>query len=254
MRKNVCAAVLIALAGATSTRAADGKTVRVHVFASAREPLGEEAKSARGRETEAARKRAEQAAKDLDRSLQARHGKQSKDWPEEARRQSEEAGRAALMAELKHREVRSDQKDLTDSASDLTKALRDALKKSTKVALSDSPDEAELTVEVLARDSRTGYPAAAWLVYLKVKPAGWARSSAFADKPFEQARPRQLYLGPILGSQKMRDSLSTLHPYSSREPYWIVRVSQQGSTFKHLARSVAEILAAFCADLAEPPA
>ena len=46
--------------------------------------------------------------------------------------------------------------------------------------------------------------------------------------------------------------MTTLHVYTEAEPYWIVRVFQQGASYKFVAWSAAEILAAFCSDLVEP--
>lgn len=249
--RSIAWAVGLLFLGTPALRAAEGKTVRVHVFGRAAEAVAKAEKKAREKEADAERKRAERARKDLEKALQAKHGKRIDQWPEEARRESEAAWRTELRAALAHSETKLEENDLVDSASDLAKALADEVKKSPRVALSDSADAADLTVEVVSRAARSSFPAAAWLLYLKVTPVRWPGAAAFAGTPFEQVKTRQEYLGQILANQNLRGAVATVHAYTEAEPYWIVQVVQQGTSWKHVAWTAAEVLAAFSSDLAE---
>jgi hypothetical protein len=248
MRTLAFAAALLTLAAPGAAGAAG--TVRVHVFAGVPPAGGEAERKAREKEADVERKRAERTRKDLDKALAARHGKRSEDWSEEARRQSEEAWTAELRAALAHSEAKIEQKDLVDSASDLANALKDEIKESPRVALAETAADADVTVEVLARASRSGFPAASWLLYLKVQPVGASGTGAFAGKDFDQVNSREGYLGQILGTQDLRGAVATIHTFTEAEPYWIIQVVQQGTAWKHVAWTAAEILAAFSADLA----
>ena len=119
------------------------------------------------------------------------------------------------------------------------------------MAVTDATAEADLTVEVLARASRSGFPAAVWLLYLKVQPVGPAGAGAFAGKRFDQVKSREGHLGQILGTQELRGAVATIHTFTEAEPCWIIQVVQQGTAWKHVAWTAAEILAAFSSDLAE---
>jgi hypothetical protein len=251
MRKLAFAAALVTLAAPLAASAAEDPVVRVHVFAGSPQSGGDAERKAREKQADAERKSAERARKDLDKALAARHGKRSEDWPEEARRQSEEAWTAELRAALAHGQAKAAAQDLADSAGDLARSLKDEVKDKPRVAVVDAAAEADLTVEVLARASRSGFPAAVWLLYLKVQPAGSAGPGAFAGKRFDQVKSREGYLGQILGSQDLRGAVATIHTFTEAEPYWIIQVVQQGTAWKHVAWTAAEILAAFSSDLAE---
>jgi len=249
MRPMVLTAVLATL-GTPSARAAEGKPVRLYVSTRAQEALPEADSKAREKEFDAGRKRAEQAAKALDKALEAKHGKNSKDWPEEARRQSEDAWQKALRADLARATAKFD-KDLGNIAKSLTNSLKDEVKKSKGVALSESADQAELAVELLARSARTSFPAAAWMLYLKVTPVGAAAAAATGDTQFAQVKAKRLGVG-LLAAQYVRGAVATVHPYTEAEPYWIIRVYQQGTSYGDVVRSAADVLAALGSGLAEP--
>ena len=248
-RMVVLTAVLAALV-APSARATEGKPVRLYVSARAQEAVPETDSKAREKEADAERKRLEQAAKDLDKTLEAKHGKSSKDWPEEARRQSDEAWQKALRADLARATAKFDE-DLGKSAKSLTHYLKDEVKGSKGVALSESADQAELAVELLARSSRTSFPAAAWMLYLKVTPVGAAAAAATGDQQFAQSKAQRLGVGFLAGLD-VQGAMATVHPYTEAEPYWILRAYQQGTSYADVARSAAEVLAALGSGLAEP--
>ena len=249
MRPMLLTVVLAAL-GAPSASAADGKPVRLYVSARAQEAAPEADSKAREKELDAERKRDEQAAKAVDKALEAKHGKNAKDWPEEARRQSEEAWQKALRADLARATAKFD-KDLGNIAKSLTNYLKDEVKKSKAVALAESADQAELAVEVLARGSRTSFPAAAWLLYLKATPVGSAAAAATGDERFAPARAKRLGVG-ILADLDIQGAVATVHPYTEAEPYWILRVYQQGTSYADVVGSAAQTLAALGSGLAAP--
>jgi hypothetical protein len=245
----VLTAVLAALVP-PSARAAEGQPVRLYVFARAQQAAPETDSKAREKEADAERKQLEQAAKALDKALEAKHGKSSKDWPEEARRQSDEAWQKALRADLARATAKVDE-DLGKSAKSLVTYLKDEVKGSKGVALSESADQAELAVELLARSARTSFPAAAWMLYLKVTPVGSAAAAATGDQQFAQVKEKQLGVG-LLAEETVRGAVATVHPYTEAEPYWIIRVFQQGTSYADVVRSAAEVLAALGSGLAEP--
>jgi hypothetical protein len=242
--------VVLAALGTPSARAAEGKPVRLYVSVRAQEALPEADSKAREKELDAERKRAEQASKAVDKAIEAKHGKNAKDWPEEARRQSEEAWHKALVADLARATAKFD-KDLGNIAKSLTHFLKDEVKKAKGVALAESADQAELAVEVLARSSKTSFPAAAWMLYLKVTPTGSAAAAATSDQKFAQSEGHRLGVG-ILADLVLQGTVATVHPYTEVEPYWILRVYQQGTSYTDVVRSAAGVLAALGSGLAEP--
>ena len=250
MQRMVVLAVFPAILVPPAATAADIKPVRIYVSARAQEPIPEADKKAREKEADAERKRLEQAAKDLDKTLTATHGKSFKDWPEEARRQSEEGWQKALAADLAKATVKFDE-DLGNFAKSVTNFLKDEVKKSPRIALAESADQAELAVEVLARSAKTSFPAAAWMLYLKLTPVGSAAATATGDAQFTQVKAKKLGVG-LLANENLRGAVSIVHPYSEAEPYWTIRVFQQGTSYASVVGTAAEVLAAFGSSLAEP--
>jgi hypothetical protein len=247
MRSTALLAALIILPP-PAARAADEKPIRIYVFARAQEAVSEADWKPREKEADVKRKAAEQAAKTVDKELQGRHGKNAKNWPEEALRQSDEAWQKAVMADVTRASAKFDD-DLGNFANSLAGWLRDDLKKETRVAVSDSADQADVSVEVLARAARTSFPAAAWLLYLKVTPIGPAATGAAAEGTFDPIQARKLGVG-LLANETVRGSVALAHPYSASEPYWIVRVFQQGTGYHEVVRTAAEALKGFAVGLA----
>ena len=227
----------------------DGKSVRVYVFARPQESLDETAKKAREKETDAERKRLGQARKDLDKSLEAKHGKRGKEWPEEARLQSDEAWRAELRAEMVYRQVGS--KDLAGLTKSLANTLRHDIKKTPQLTLADAADQADLIVEVLAHGAKSSFPAAAWMLYLEIKPVGGTADARFVGTGLEQAQTKKLGIG-LASNADIVGFVSTMHPYTEAEPYWRVRVWQQGTGYGSVLSTASEVLVAFASDLAGP--
>jgi Skp family chaperone for outer membrane proteins len=240
--------VVLAVLGAPAAWTAEDKPVRLFVSSRAQEALPEAESKAREKELEAERKRAEQAAKALDKGLEAKHGKNAKDWPEEARRQSEDAWQKALQADLARATAKFDE-DLGNFAKSLTNFLKDEVKKSKGIALAESAEQAELAVEVLARAAKTSFPAAAWLLYLKVTPVGSAAAAVTGDERFAPARAKKLGVG-ILADLHVQGGVATVHPYTEAEPYWILRIYQQGTSYADVVGSAARTLATLGSGLA----
>jgi hypothetical protein len=240
------AALLVLLPPAA--RAADEKPLRIHVFARAQEKVPEADWKPREKEADSKRKAAEQAAKTVDKELQGRHGKNAKNWPEDAVRQSDEAWQKAVMADVTRASAKFDE-DLGGIAMSLANWLRDDLKKEPRVAVSDSADQADLTVEVLARAARTSFPAAAWLLYLKITPVGPAAAGAAADGTFDPVQARKLGIG-LMANETVRGAVAIAHPYSAAEPFWIVRVFQQGTGYHEVVGTASAALKGFAVNLA----
>jgi hypothetical protein len=249
MQRMVVLAVVLSGPVPPSAAAAEGKPVRIYVSARAQEPIPEADKKMREKEADAERKRLEQAAKDVDKTLTAKHGKSFKDWPEEARQQSEGGWQKALAADLGKATVKFDE-DLGNFAKSLTNGLKDAAKKSPRIALAESADQADLAVELLARSAKTSFPAAAWILYLKMTPIGSASAAATGDAQFAQVKAQKLGVG-LLANADLQGAVSIVHPYSEAEPYWIIRVFQQGTSYASVVGTAAEVLAAFGSSLAD---
>jgi hypothetical protein len=88
------------------------------------------------------------------------------------------------------------------------------------------------------------------VLYLKVSPSRLPDPAAFAGLAFDQVKSREAYLGQILKTRDLQGAVATLHAYAQAEPFWIIEVFQQGSSYRHVAWTAAEILTAFGADLA----
>jgi hypothetical protein len=150
---------------------------------------------------------------------------------------------AELMALLAQHEVKVEQKGIDDSVQDVTKTLREELKKASSAALVDKAEDADLTVELLARRAKTSFPAAAFMLYLKVTPVGWRNSSRFVT--LQGKYP----LYGLAGWRKLHGEVTTVHTFSAAQPYWIIEVYQQGSSYRDPALSTAEVLVGLCAGL-----
>jgi hypothetical protein len=250
MRRLTLATLLAVL---TALPAAAQQPVHVYVSARTAEALAEPERKAREKETDAEHERAEEARKGLQKTLEAQHGKNGQAWPEEARGQLDAAWQRELQALVAHQEVKTEQKDLDNGALALTNALKAQAKKSPHLALAASADQADLAVEVLARRAKTSFPAAAWFFYLKVKPERLGDAKArFAGTSFGQIKTQQAYLGQIMGMQKLQGGLATVHPFSEAEPYWVIEVGQQGTSYWGAALAAADALVGFAAGLNEP--
>jgi hypothetical protein len=51
--------------------------------------------------------------------------------------------------------------------------------------------------------------------------------------------------------QRLSGGVTTLHPYAEAEPYWIIEVFQQGTSYFAPAQSAAEALTGFAVALAK---
>src|SRR5262245_23988101 len=176
MRRPTMVAALFAFA----VPAAAQQPVRLYVFARAQEALPEPERKSREKETGAALKRAEDARKGAQKALEARYGKGGQGWPEEARRQLEAAQQDEYQALLAHHQAKTEPEVLRNLADTLGKTILDADKKTARLALAAAAGQADLSVEVLARRAKTSFPAAAWFVYVKVKPEQLANAGARA--------------------------------------------------------------------------
>lgn len=240
MRRFVVAAALVTLC-APGAGAVPSKAVRVYVFGRTQTPLDKASQQAREKQAEADFKRLEAARKDVGKALEAKYGKS--DRPSEALAEFAQVTQAELMALLAQHEVKVEQKDIDDSVQDVTKALREELKKASSAALVDKAEDADLTVELLARRAKTSFPEAAFVLYLKVTPVGWRNSSRFVT--LQGKYP----LYGLAGWRKLHGEVTTLHTFSTAEPYWIIEVYQQGSSYRDPASSTAEVLVGLCAGL-----
>jgi hypothetical protein len=226
--------------------------VRLFVFSHEGERLSEAARKDRIKETEAAHDRAEEARKSLQKALESRHGKGESGWPADVRPQLEAARRAEYESLIAHHQIKTDPSDLDKAAQSLAKTIADLARKQPQVALADSREQADLSVEVLARRAKTSFPGAAWFVYLTVKPERMEGTGArFTGTSFGQVRRTEQFV-PMLGFQSMAGSVVTLHPYSEPEPYWTIEVAHQGSGYFVAIQAAAEALMAFGSGLAGP--
>ncbi len=255
MSARVCAALLLAgaAAGPPPVDADEAKPVRVYVFPRAVQPVDPAERKTMEREASAAQKRAQQVRKDLEKTLEARHGKNVDRWPAEARSALADARTAAVEASVAHRMVTSDAKEIASSVEHLRKALTFHMKEEPAVVLAESAEEADLGVEVLARHASTRFPAAAWRLYLKVTPVGFADHDGFAGKGFTQAAATSHYLGQIMGTWRTANAVTSGHAFSRTRPYWTIEVYQQGVGWGDVASSAAQVLVAFAKDLKAPP-
>ncbi len=188
----------------------------------------------------------------MNKGLEARYGKKDEEWPEEAIEEASAARRAEMLALVAHHEAMSKQKEITDSANDLIRALEDQAEDAPHLALADSRELADLTVEVLTRRKKSGFPSAAQIIYVKVTPVGWEDpEKTFADV-FGQGTSHVAYLGQILGWGNLKGKVWTLHFYTNEEPYLILEAYQQGSAWKGPAYTLAQALDIVCATLVQP--
>lgn len=100
------------------------------------------------------------------------------------------------------------------------------------------------------RRGKTSFPAAAFILYLKVTPRGGGPADRFAGTSFGQIRTKDAFLGQIMGVQTLAGSVTTVHPFTEAEPFWIIEVFQQGMVYFGPAKSAAEALAGFAVALA----
>jgi hypothetical protein len=246
-------AVLTVLAAglAAPVAAPAAEPLRVHVRPGPKPTLADAERKALEKEASSASKRAEQERKTVEKTIAAAHGKRMAGWPAEARARYDAASQAELMAILEHHVVKTDADDLRKSANEVSAFLGGAAGKPPVLAVVDSPDGADLVVEVLARRAKTSFPAAAFMLFVKVAPAGGGSAERFAGTSFGQVRTKDAYLGQIMGVQKLAGFVSTAHAYSEAEPYWIVEVIQQGTGYYAPAQTAAEAIAAFAAGMTE---
>jgi hypothetical protein len=104
--------------------------------------------------------------------------------------------------------------------------------------LTDGPERAQLTVEVLTRRTKSGIPAASWFLYLKLTPIDWSESSA-ESAHLDAFSLRRGQIG-FLRLVNLVEGVSTIHPYTAEEPYWIIEVEHQGGSFTGVAAVAAE--------------
>lgn len=246
-------AVLLTLTSAPAW-AETAQTLRVHVSAQALPPLAEPERKTRLQQTEAERKRLTEARKAAEKTAQAAHGKKRQAWPEEVRNRVEEADRLEGMATLAHHELKTEQKDLDDLASFVREAFAEEIKEQPRLALADSPERCDLKVELLARRAHSSFPAAAWILYLKVSPVPAGDASAFSGTSFGQIRSQDAYLGQIMGMQRLEGAVGTLHLYGEKEPFWVIEVLQKGTSYGPAALGAAQAVATFAASLGQPAA
>jgi imidazolonepropionase-like amidohydrolase len=197
------------------------------------------------KEGEAARKTAEQARESLEKALSARHGKRRENWPADAKAQLDEAWRKEMDAVIAHQAIKTDAKAHADSVDDLTKAFAEEIKRAPHLALANSPDEADLTVEALARRGKTSIPAATYMYYVKVTPGAAWKADRLAGKTFGQVGVKD-----ARGNARLDGGVVTIHSYSEAEPFWTLEVFQKGSSYFGSAQTLAESLAAFASGLA----
>jgi hypothetical protein len=231
--------------------AAKSAPLRVAIRAGSSAPLADGDRKAREQETELAMKRAEDERKTVHKAVESAHGKRTDRWPAEAKARFDTAWQAELMARLAHHAVKTDAKHLAASASQVATVFQGAVQKNTAVALSESAEGADLVVEVLARRAKSSFPAAAWMLYLKITPGPAVPADRLAGTSFGEVRGKDAYLGQILGMQKLAGFISTAHPFSAAEPYWIVEVYQQGTSYFAPAETAAEAIAAFATGMTE---
>jgi len=226
--------------------AADRPAVRIHVFAHHQELADGPERKAREKEAEVRSEAARKARKEVTKALEAQYGKNSRSWPEEAERRATEAWRAEMEGILVHHEIKTSQKDVQGAANGLAARLGDRPKESPPVSVVESADQADFTVEVLALRAKTSFPAAAWFVYLKVAPLRLGGEGRLDATDFGQFRAKDGRVGVgLLAGATTRGAVTTFHPYTAAEPYWLVEVVQQGTTGHGLALdTAAEALAA----------
>lgn len=239
--RHLALAVLLFSFGA---RAAGAESpVRVYVFAHQGEQLSEPARKERIKETEAEHDRAEAARKSLQKSLASRHGKDTKAWPPEARQEVSTAYGKEYAALIANHQAKTEPEALAGFAGVLGKTVAELTKKQSQVAVVESREAADLTVELLARRAKTSFPAAAWFLYLTVKPERMD-AARFTGTSFGQVRKSQTFI-PILGLQSMGGAITTFHDYSEAEPYWTIEVGHQGTGYYVAIEAAAEALVAF---------
>jgi hypothetical protein len=223
--------------------------IRILVRADSSAPVADTERKAREDETNLAVKRAEQERKAVEKALSAAHGKKTARWPADANSRFEAAWQAELMARMAHHAIKTEPKARGGVAANIAGYLNEQAKKSPGVTVTESTEEADLTVDVMALRAKTSFPAAAFIVYLKVTPGALVPRERFAGTSFGQVRTKDAYLGQILGVQSLAGFISTAHAYSEAEPYWIIEVFQQGTSYLAPAQTAAEAIAGFATAL-----
>lgn len=245
----VVAFVVLILAASSAQSSEEGR-VGIHVIARSQQTLEKSEKKALEKQMKGERKLAEKARKDLKKTLEREHGKKHDKWPDEARNQYENALQAEEMALVAYHEVKVKQKEILDSHADIMKQLRKRLEKEPRVFLVEAADQADVTVEVLARGVQTGWPALTNLLYLKVTPAEGLDVSRLEDAPFGHQKTSKGWV-PTGQFVDFEDSVKTFHPYTEAEPYWVIQVANQGGLWGNAAISASKTLVAFCTGLLE---
>lgn len=234
-------AMALAPAGAAQEKAADAAPLRVSVIGRTRPTVGEAERKARDKQL----KKEEKAAREAAKQLWKRYGKDRKAWPPEARQQEEEAVTREDGAALARYELDAEQKDIDDTAADLRERFATVARRAKiplEVVGADQP--ADTRVEVLARREHWGLPAATWYLYIEVTPVSW-RAAGLTHRSFSELESRKEYLGQILGHQEVWSGVTSFHPCTEKEPYWIVEVGQQNSHWGKLAYYAAEAVLGF---------
>jgi hypothetical protein len=184
----VLAAVAVSVMVGAPSRAAD-TVLKVAVTAATPEPR-KDVDPALKKELEAKMEAASKARKDLEKQLKSQYGKKEEAWPKDQQDAFFDAQEAEALAEADYEYRRINPEALSDTAQDLRNSLTGKGAFQTRkdnVILVESPAEADLVVEVVARRSAKTLPtqlrADLYYISFLVKPGGKIRPDQFAKVP-----------------------------------------------------------------------
>jgi hypothetical protein len=161
MRILIVAVALSLAAGVTGTSAQVDEAPMTLFLTAAQPEERKELDKAAEKAMKDERKEAEKARKDLEKQLKQQHGKDKDKWPEEAQEQYYLAEEVQAVADANYEYRKSDPEGVTDALEDLRESIRGEGVAGVKerVVLVDTPQEAQLVVEVRARRSTKNFGA-----------------------------------------------------------------------------------------------
>jgi hypothetical protein len=178
-------AVAVSLLGSVSVRAAD-TVLKVAVTAATPEAR-KDVDPALKKELEAKMEATSKARKELEKQLKSQYGKKDEAWPKDKQDAFFEAQEAEALAEADYEYRRINPEALADTAQDIRNSLSGKGAFQTRkdnVVLVESPAEADIVIEVVARRSAKTIPtqlrADLYYISFLIKPGGKMAADRFA--------------------------------------------------------------------------
>ncbi len=197
-----------------------GAPLNVYVTAKTIQPVDSATKKQLQKELKGKASEAKDRKKALEKQLKSELGGDKDKWPPEKREELLQAEDTEKMILLELESLDVKQKDLDDTVGDIKRSIQgEGMAKVKKyIRLVETPEEADLTAEVLGRRKEGGGGLVAcadcsYFVYLKVTPEAGIRSEN---------------LGGLAPKTGFLVGVRRIHQYQDQEPFWILEAASTG--------------------------